>query len=166
MSDSSPPKTRAHDARTDSDPLDGPLVAQMRALRDAPAGAEVMARMRAGLDARLAEADASASVVPLASHRRWRAWVGPAAAALAAGLALFFFQPSPDTAPMGEPSPPLGADALADAAPTLETASDEELAIALEYELLSDYDVIAQLDLLELLDEIEAGTQRGGEGRI
>jgi len=37
----------------------------------------------------------------------------------------------------------------------LETASDEELAVALEYEELADYDVIAQLELLELLDALE-----------
>ena len=51
----------------------------------------------------------------------------------------------------------------------LAAATDEELAIALEYELLSDYDVIAQLDLLELLDDREPADGVGSpapEGRI
>jgi len=105
---------------------------KIRALRDEPPSADAMARMRTGLAARIAEADACARgesqdvITKIASHPRWRSWAGPVAAALAAGLALFVYV---------APSP---RDDLMASTESLGTASDEELAIVLDYELLTD----------------------------
>ncbi len=187
--------------------------AGVRELRNAPIGAERMARMRAGLDARIAaaaaEGEAPAPVTPISSHPRWQRWAVPAAAALAAAVLLALLlsqgeprpievaddgapapvQPTPESplevvpetqvaeapAPVPVPVPvpetdvadapvpgPMPETQVADApAPTppagaLDAASDEELAVAFEYDRLADYDVIAQLELLELLDVLEA----------
>ena len=83
--------------------------AGVRELRDAPVGAERMARMRAGLDARIAaaaaegEGGAPASVTPISSHPRWQRWAVPAAAALAAAvlLALLLSQGEPEPGDRG-----------------------------------------------------------------
>lgn len=209
MSDSSDPKHDDHglDTPVDPDAL-AALEAEVRALRNAPVEPATMARMRAGLDARIASSSPGArSATPISSHPRWR---GAALLAAAAAAAAAFFlllspwvqpgldsrpseaglprdvahdagppptqqeqsEPAPSTraaedAELARPSTPVVAATSPEEAIT--AATDEELAIAIDYELLSDYDVIAQLDLLELLDDprpVDGVGSPRPEGRI
>jgi anti-sigma factor RsiW len=144
-----------------------------------------LARLRAGLQARL-DADPRPSGAARDDTRvagpgtgvarrregtrvvrpRFARSVGPLAAALAAGLALYWLAaPRPPAAPpqaegitaggavAGEPAAPLASDA---GEPTLEEVSDAEIAIAMQYDVLSDLEVIEHLELLELLEDLEA----------
>lgn len=212
---------------------------QLRALAGQSVPDAQLARMRAGLDVRLqgeaAEPGGGATVISLPIQRRWLA---AAAAAMAAGLALYLSMdglsmdgaPGSDTAPHSDSiaerpasgsderaidppasaerivqtSAPAGADsvalveapiaavdpeaveiagdpaisgavgiteaaevtggldavgstlALEEPVELLDAASEEEIAIALDYDTLADFDVIAQLELLELLDDLDA----------
>jgi len=99
--------------------------------------------------------DSGATIAPINA----RSWIAPAIAALAAGLAVYFLIPGPtEVAPPPEPEAEL-------AAASIETATEEELAIALTLETFSpeDYDVVANLELLELMDRMEGGAE-GGPG--
>ena len=110
------------------------------------------------------------------SRHSWR-WI-PAAAALAAGLALYLAMggdpsteeplPTPrgdgsrqiaETAIRSEPSEPTAAEATgAEARPEdvqLASLSEEELAIGLAYETLTDLEVIENLELLELMAALD-----------
>jgi hypothetical protein len=72
-----------------------------------------------------------------------------------------------EDAELARPATPVVAATSPEEAIT--AATDEELAIAIDYELLSDYDVIAQLDLLELLDDprpVDGVGSPRPEGRI
>jgi hypothetical protein len=196
---------------------------QLRELAGLPVSEDRLARMRSGLDAKLAAAAAAprggATVIALPMRPRWLA---AAAAALAAGLALYLATdrpPTPQSAPDVEQlagTPTAGAEQriVIDAPPSdspkprvpaapvheepalarvpeavvtpaplepseatelasgqapvpvvenaavepealLDIASEEEIAIAIDYETLADFDVIARLDLLELLDDLD-----------
>jgi len=136
-------------------------------LRELPAPA-----LPADLEARLAARIAVDSRDPNAGTPRQRTtrrarWRAPAiaAAAIAAAIALYLVlrpgaeplvSPQRDTriaeAPTDPVAPEIGAE--------LAEASDEELAIALELELLSDFEVIERLEVLERLavfEEAEPG---------
>lgn len=177
----------------------GEVDGQIRRLAARPPDAARLARLRAALQTRLdaeTETDAAPAADPIpltprATRRRparragLRA-VAPYAAALAAGLALYFagglLRPEPrldaprEIAPRiaeveipAEPAPELHAGASLDpvAAPTEEPllasshdeasdeASDEELAVALQLDVLADLDAIENLELLELLAFLE-----------
>ncbi len=185
--------------------------AGVRALRDEPVASEQLARMRAGLDAKIAAAEVSGGAggeaVPIDVHPRFGRRMLGAAAAIAAAVLLALWigrsgemtgeraprrvaddappieiegdAPREQIADAGgeaefettgeamtqiepepEPEPELAGEARTQTELDLEAASDEELALAIEYDQLTDYDVIAQLDLLELLDAMEA------DGRI
>jgi anti-sigma factor RsiW len=132
----------------------GRLDASLRGVAEEPVTVERVAAMRVGLQRRLdtepripqSRGDGGgARVISLRRHVRWAA---PFAAALAAGVALYLtLGPSPDR-PASLPG--AGSDAVNFAA-----VSDEEIAIALEYETLADLEVIEQLDVLELLAAVD-----------
>jgi anti-sigma factor RsiW len=170
---------------------------QLRDLAGRPVAEDRLARMRAGLDAKLAadEGEWASGAVVIAFPNRGR-WMAAAAAALAAGLALYLVvdRPSangptvvseriaevpapveslaePDRIAQGAPNgtaaandgpevvdPPALArapDLIEESTSVLDTASEEEIAIALDYETLTDFEVIARLELLELLDDLD-----------
>lgn len=93
------------------------------------------------------ELESPAAVQPTTPRGRGMRWGAPLAAALAAGLvATWLWLPNSnlDATPMAvEP------------VPALEEASDDELAIAFEFETLRDLDLIRDLDLLEALLDVE-----------
>jgi anti-sigma factor RsiW len=131
----------------------GHLDVSLRGVAEETVTSERVAAMRAGLQRRLdaespapqgADDDGGARVLSLRRHTRW---VAPFAAALAAGAALYLaLGPSPDA--------PASLGAGSDAG-LLAAVSDEEIAIALEYETLADLEVIEQLDVLELLAAVD-----------
>jgi len=95
---------------------------------------------------------------PPRSERRRAAWKtgAPVRIATAAGIVLALFwllQPGrPNTPPPGgDPSP------IAEAPETLDAATDEELALAMDLETVEDFEVIANLELLERLVALEGG---------
>jgi anti-sigma factor RsiW len=159
------------------------VTASLRELAAEPIADARLAGIRAGLESRLREAPTpavarpsrpGAQVVPL--RRRGLRWGAPLAAALAAGLALYLAsgpRPNPleeDAAPeLATTSDPSPTAPLATAVPdqiaqdgsagedAFAVASEEDLAIGMDYDVLADFDVIAELDLLEALDAAELG---------
>ena len=85
----------------------------------------------------------SDSVQPARSRRQLKAWIGIAAVAASVSVYLLVGV-NPVAAPQPGPVP---------VASQLEAATDEELAIVLEYETLADFELIEELDVLELLAE-------------
>ena len=87
--------------------------------------------------------------------RRSSVWAGAGLAA-AASVALVLLMssgsgPTPDSLLDSQED----SRALQTALPELENATDEEIGIALDYEILADLDVIEDLELLELMIELE-----------
>jgi hypothetical protein len=66
--------------------------------------------------------------------------------------------PAPTRVAVQEPSTPEGADVSPPQETLLDTASDEELALALEFDTIEDLDIIENLKLLEALLILEEGT--------
>jgi len=176
------------------------LQAELRQLADEPLTGEQLAVLRAGFDRRLA---AQREATPLRNARvisfsalrsRPLRWIAPAAAALAAGLALYLagVQPAPfdraapgSATTLGEVSThtamthPAGVAAQIGVATPggatpygvgthygVTAPSEDEVAIALELDTLSDLDVIEDLDLLEALDALASPELAEGGGQI
>lgn len=151
----------------------------VRSLRDEPVTQATIESMRTGLAARIAASERAggglaASTEPRADVRRidahpaFRRWAGPLAAALAAGLALAVYvglqgdRSAPSLDLEGMPIADARDDGTGGGVSVEDDrmfaeASEEEIAIALSYDVLSDYEVIEQLDLLEQLVAMEAG---------
>ncbi|MBW2230455.1 MAG: hypothetical protein JRH17_08710 [Deltaproteobacteria bacterium] len=153
----------------------GEVDSQLRGLASAEPASERLQAIRAGLDRRLAEELRTAPGGRVTRLRGPARFVAPPAAALAAAIALYLaVGGSPQSDPnAGRPdlqAPPSIARVpvaspeetsqlwLADAESTAraEVASDEEVAIVLEYEMLADFDVIENLDLLEQMIELDS----------
>jgi hypothetical protein len=152
----------------------GEVDSRLGSLAAEPASDDQLARIRVGLDRRLAEAGGN-----VISLRRPARLLAPVVAALAAALALYVAvgdspESDPNAGRQDQIAPPLVAHTpdtmLEDSAPsrlrdareaspwpaTPDAASDEEVAILLEYEMLADFVVIENLDLLERLTELES----------
>jgi len=161
------------------------LDSRLNALPASPVPGDLRARLQQRIDA---EAGAASARAPRASRRRPRWLSAPllAAAAVAAAVALMVLigRPVADRRPTQiadqpvpggsahelanpsppSPSPPLPSRAVPTPAPLepasvdLAAADDEELEIAMDWDMLEDLDVIEELDLLE---EMVAQAQRG-----
>ena len=129
---------------------------QVRSLAGATLAPERLAGLRAALDRRLAgRGEESSSTGRVLSLPRAVRWMAPAAAALAAGLTLYL---ALERTPEGPATPETASEPRAETRPPsgeLARLSEEEIAIALDYETLSDFEVIEQLEFLELLAALD-----------
>ncbi len=150
------PRARELRERAESEPRIGRRLAELesvdRQLRALPLP-QVPLSLRAKLQQRIdAEARAAApAVVRRLPRTRWAA--GAAGTALAAGFALYLVLGTP-------PREPGFARSEADPLRELEI-SDDELAIALDYEALRNFELIDQLELLEALAASEEAEKAG-----
>lgn len=117
---------------------------------------EVSAELRTRLQAQIQsipEREVATRTTPLPPRAR-RRLTGPAlgaALALAASVAIYLaVAPEPTSEPGSEA--PLAATTTG-----LEAASDEELAMALQLEMIQDLDIIANLEMLERLMAVDGG---------
>jgi anti-sigma factor RsiW len=144
--------------------------AALRALPETPLPAGLQASLRERI-AREAVAEGQAEqagngeVRALPPRRRLPRWAGAAVAA-AAALVVWVLMPDVDPAPDEGWVPELAGTVSSDDG-SLASATDEEIGIVLDYEMLADLEVIEDLELLEWMAEQDEqtsgsdGTERG-----